>query len=144
MARRRRAPARLTKTLAAFVELGACGAAWPPQAAAGMPHVVPVCHVLAGGRVYFGSGDDGRKVKNVRENPRVTLTVDVYSDHWGTLRGVMIQGRATLIERGPRFKRIRAQLYRKYPQYPRDAALSESDSVIIEVTPTRVFSWGLD
>jgi hypothetical protein len=56
----------------------------------------------------------------------------------------MIQGRATLIERGPRFKRIRAQLYRKYPQYPRDAALSESDSVIIEVTPTRIFSWGLD
>ena len=99
----------------------------------GIPHVVPVCHVLTGGRLYFGSGDDGRKVKNVRENPWVTLTVDVYSDHWGTLRGVMIQGRATLIERGPRFKRIRAQLYRKYPQYPRDAALSESDSVIIEV-----------
>jgi hypothetical protein len=83
-------------------------------------------------------------VKNVRENPWVTLTVDVYSDHWGTLRGVIIQGRTTLIERGPRFKRIRAKLYRKYPQYPRDAALSESDSVIIEVTPTRVFSWGLD
>jgi nitroimidazol reductase NimA-like FMN-containing flavoprotein (pyridoxamine 5'-phosphate oxidase superfamily) len=26
----------------------------------GIPHVVPVCHVLTGGRLYFGSGDDGR------------------------------------------------------------------------------------
>ena len=143
MARRRRAPAHLTKKLAAFVELERV-ARVATAGRSGIPHVVPVCHVLAGGRVYFGSGDDGRKVKNVRENPWVTLTVDVYSDHWGTLRGVMIQGRATLIERGPRFKRIRAKLYRKYLQYPRDAALSESDSVIIEVTPTRVFSWGLD
>jgi nitroimidazol reductase NimA-like FMN-containing flavoprotein (pyridoxamine 5'-phosphate oxidase superfamily) len=143
MARRRRAPARLTKKLAAFVELERV-ARVGTAGRSGIPHVVPVCHVLTGGRVYFGSGDDGRKVKNVRENPWVTLTVDLYSDHWSTLRGVMIQGRATLIERGPRFKRIRAQLYRKYPQYPRDAALSESDSVIIEVTPTRIFSWGLD
>ena len=143
MAARRRPPARLTKKLAAFVELERA-ARVATAGRAGIPHVVPVCHVFAGGRVYFGSGDDARKVKNVRENPWVTLTVDVYSDHWGTLRGVMIQGRATLIERGPRFKRVRAQLYRKYPQYPRDAALSESDSVIIEVTPTRIFSWGLD
>ena len=143
MARRRHAPARLNKKLAAFVELERV-ARVATAGRSGIPHVVPVCHVLTGGRLYFGSGDDGRKVKNVRENPWVTLTVDVYSDHWGTLRGVMIQGRATLIERGPRFKRIRAKLYRKYLQYPRDAALSESDSVIIEVTPTRVFSWGLD
>jgi len=56
----------------------------------GIPHVVPVCHVLAGGRLYFASGEDGRKVKNLQENPWATVTMDVYSDHWGTIRGVMI------------------------------------------------------
>jgi len=110
----------------------------------GMPHVVPVCHVLAGGKLYVGSGDDGRKVLNLRANPRVALVVDVYSEHWGTLRGVLVQGRARLVERGRRFGRIRALLYRKYPQYAREAALSPSDSTLIEVTPTHVFSWGLD
>jgi hypothetical protein len=54
----------------------------------------------------------------------------------------MVQGTAKLIEGGPRFRRIRALLYKKYPQYPREAALSESDSVVVEVTPVRVFSWG--
>jgi PPOX class probable F420-dependent enzyme len=137
----KRAPTRLNKTLADFVAWERVGRV-ATAGAAGVPHLVPVCHVLAGGKIYFASGDDGRKVKNLRENPRVTLTVDVYSDHWGTLKGVMIQGRARLIERGPRFRRVRERLYRKYPQYPREAAISPSDSVVVEVTPTRVFSWG--
>jgi PPOX class probable F420-dependent enzyme len=110
----------------------------------GMPHLVPVCHVVHGGKIYFGTGNDGRKVENLKENPRVALSVDLYSEAWDHLKGVLVQGRARLIERGPRFKKVRALLYKKYPQYPREAALDPSDSVVVEVTPTRVFSWGLD
>jgi nitroimidazol reductase NimA-like FMN-containing flavoprotein (pyridoxamine 5'-phosphate oxidase superfamily) len=139
----KRPPTRLSKTLADFVGWErVCRVATAGSAA--VPHLVPVCHVVAGGKIYFGSGDDARKVKNLRDNPRVTVTVDVYSDHWASLKGVMVQGRARLIERGPRFRRIRDRLYRKYPQYPKEAAISPSDSVIVEVTPTRVFSWGFD
>ena len=54
----------------------------------------------------------------------------------------MVQGEPRLIERGPRFRKIRALLYKKYPQYPSEAALDEKDSVIVEVTPTHIFSWG--
>jgi PPOX class probable F420-dependent enzyme len=139
----KRTPARLSKTLADFVAWErVCRVA--TTGAAGVPHLVPVCHVVAGGKIYFASGDGARKVKNLRDNPRVTVAVDVYSDHWGTLKGVMVQGQARLIERGPRFRRIRDRLYRKYPQYPREAAISPSDSVVVEVTPSRVFSWGFD
>jgi nitroimidazol reductase NimA-like FMN-containing flavoprotein (pyridoxamine 5'-phosphate oxidase superfamily) len=107
----------------------------------GMPHLVPVCHVLVGGKIYFGSGRRGRKVRNVRANPRLALTVDVYSDDWSQITGVMVQGTGRVIERGPRFRRIRRRLYAKYPQYPREAALGESGSVIVELSPTHVFSW---
>jgi PPOX class probable F420-dependent enzyme len=137
----RRKPVRFSKTVADFVQWErVCRVA--TSGAAGRPHVVPVCHAFRGGKVYFGSGDDGRKVKNIAENPQVTVVIDAYSDTWSLLRGVMIQGRARLIERGPRFRRVRDLLYEKYPQYPREAALSPSDSVIVEVTPTRIFSWG--
>ena len=111
---------------------------------AGMPHLVPVCHVVAGGKIYFASGNDGRKVLNLKANARIALTVDLYSEAWANLKGVMVQGTATLIEKGPRFRKTRALLYRKYPQYPDEAALDESDSVIVEVTPTHVFSWGME
>jgi nitroimidazol reductase NimA-like FMN-containing flavoprotein (pyridoxamine 5'-phosphate oxidase superfamily) len=139
----KRASTTLSKTLADFVTWERVGRV-ATTGAAGVPHLVPVCHVLAGGKLYFASGDDARKVNNVRENPRLTVTVDVYSDHWTMLRGVMIQGRARLIERGPRFRRVRDLLYRKYLQYPRTEPISPSDSVIVEVTPTRVFAWGFD
>jgi len=135
-----RKPARLTKKIAEFVQLErVCRVA--TSGAAGLPHVVPVCHALSGGKIYIGSGK-GRKVKNLAENPQVTVVVDVYSDAWSLLRGVMIQGRAKVVARGPGFRRGRDLLYRKYPHYRRDAALSPADSVVIEVTPTRVFTWG--
>jgi nitroimidazol reductase NimA-like FMN-containing flavoprotein (pyridoxamine 5'-phosphate oxidase superfamily) len=110
----------------------------------GVPHLVPVCHVVADGKIYFASGNDGRKVLNLKANPRVAVTVDLYSDAWANLKGVMVQGTTTLIDKGPRFKKIRALLYRKYPQYPDEAALDESDSVVVEVTPAHVFSWGVE
>jgi len=138
----RRTGVKLAKKVAKFVALErVCRVA--TSGAAGIPHVVPVCHALGGNKLYIGSGK-GRKVKNLAENPQVTVVVDVYSDAWSLLRGVMIQGRARVIARGPGFRRGRDLLYRKYPQYARDAALSPSDSVIVEVTPTRVFTWGFE
>ena len=112
--------------------------------AEGLPHLVPVCHVVASGKLYVGSGDDATKIRNLKANPKITVTVDLYSDYWAEIKGVMVQGTAKLIERGPAFQRAKRKLYEKYPQYAKEAALAPSDSVIIEVTPTHVFSWGLD
>ncbi len=110
----------------------------------GMPHLVPVCQVVVDGRIYFASASKVRKVLNLAENPRVAVTVDLYSDDWSHIKGAMVQGTTRLFAKGPRFRKIRALLYRKYPQYRREAALDESDSVVVEVTPGRVFTWGLD
>jgi nitroimidazol reductase NimA-like FMN-containing flavoprotein (pyridoxamine 5'-phosphate oxidase superfamily) len=110
----------------------------------GMPHVVPVCHVLDDGKLYFGSGTDAKKILNLGANPRLAATIDLYTDDWKHLRGVMLQGRARIIERGPGFRKARRLLYQKYVQYPDQAALEESDSVIVELTPNHVFTWGFD
>ena len=132
---------RLKKAEARFIEWErVCRVA--TAGASGWPHGVPVCHVLWSGKIYFGSGNDAKKVLNLKANPRVTVTVDLYSDAWESLKGVMVQGSAKLIEKGPRFRKVRQRLYTKYPQYPREAALDEKDSLIVEVTPTRIFSWG--
>jgi nitroimidazol reductase NimA-like FMN-containing flavoprotein (pyridoxamine 5'-phosphate oxidase superfamily) len=134
---------RLKKSVAKLIEWErVCRVATTGQD--GMPHLVPVCHVVADGKIYFASGNDGRKVLNLKANPRVAVTVDLYSDAWANLKGVMVQGTTTLIDKGPRFRKIRALLYRKYPQYPDEAALDESDSVVVEVTPAHVFSWGVE
>src|SRR5262249_7351435 len=74
------------------------------------PHQVPVCHVLADGKLYFASEKNARKVRNLRANPTVAVTVDLYSDDWSQLKGVMIQGKAAVIEKGPRFRKLRKLL----------------------------------
>ena len=108
-----------------------------------MPHLVPVCHVLVDGKVYFASDTDARKVLNLKANPRIAVTVDLYSEDWSNLKGVMIQGTTRFIDKGPRFRKIRRLLYEKYPQYPEEAALKASEVFMVEVTPTNVFSWGM-
>jgi PPOX class probable F420-dependent enzyme len=110
----------------------------------GRPHVVPVCHVLADGRIYFGSGRESTKVRNLQTNPHLAVAVDLYSEDWSLLRGVTVQGTAKLIRRGPQFRKIRALLYQKYSQYSDDAPLKEADSVLVEMTPVRVASWGIE
>jgi nitroimidazol reductase NimA-like FMN-containing flavoprotein (pyridoxamine 5'-phosphate oxidase superfamily) len=112
--------------------------------ARGVPHVVAVCVVLDQGRLYFASGKTGRKIANLRANPEIAVSADDYSEAWDRLRGVVVQGTARVHARNATFQRIRRRLYLKYPQYPAQAALGERDSVVVEVTPRRVFAWGFD
>ena len=108
----------------------------------GMPHTVPVCPLFDKDRIYFGTERNARKVHNIKTNPHIAVVFDEYSEAWDYLRGVMIQGTARIVGM-TEFRRIRKQIYAKYPQYETQAALGERDSVIVEIKPERKFSWGL-
>jgi nitroimidazol reductase NimA-like FMN-containing flavoprotein (pyridoxamine 5'-phosphate oxidase superfamily) len=112
--------------------------------ARGVPHVVPVCLVVEKGRLYFASGKTGRKLQNLRANPHVAVSADDYTEAWGGLRGVVVQGTARVHARNPTFRRIRRRLYAKYPQYRTEATLGDTDSVVVEITPRRAYAWGFD
>jgi nitroimidazol reductase NimA-like FMN-containing flavoprotein (pyridoxamine 5'-phosphate oxidase superfamily) len=109
-----------------------------------VPHVVPVCLVVERGRLYFASGKTGRKLENLRTNPAIAVGADDYTEAWTRLRGVVVQGSAQVHARNPTFRRIRRRLYLKYPQYAREATLGDRDSVVVEITPRRVYAWGFD
>lgn len=109
----------------------------------GVPHNVPVCLVLDGGRIYFASAADGTKVRNIQATGHVAMAFDEYTEVWSGLKGILVWGTGRVIETGPTFRQVRKLLYRRYPQYEGYAALEEEASVIVEVTPTRKFSWGL-
>ncbi|HVN83735.1 MAG TPA: pyridoxamine 5'-phosphate oxidase family protein [Candidatus Binatia bacterium] len=108
-----------------------------------VPHNVPICTVNVSGHIYFASEKGARKVRNLRAHPTVSVEFDRYSEAWGQLAGAMITGVATIVDRGPTFTRARLALYRKYRQYQRVAPITEGESVIVRVTPTRCYSWGL-
>jgi hypothetical protein len=69
---------------------------------------------------------------------------DVYKAGWRDMGGVMARGRAALIRRGPRFRKVRGLLYRKFPVYKKNAPFDEGETIIVEVTPTRLIHWWFD
>lgn len=108
----------------------------------GVPHNVAICPLLVDGKIYVGTGTGNKKTRNIKANPNVALAFDDYTEAWSHLRGIMVQGRARLVE-PRRFLALRKKLYAKYLQFPSEAPLSPGKATFIEVTPERKVSWGL-
>jgi PPOX class probable F420-dependent enzyme len=101
---------------ARVARLGTVGTDW-------QPHLVPFCFVLDGDDLL--SAVDAkpkatrklRRLANVRENPHVCVLVDHYEDDWSRLWWVRMDGRAEVVDGGPRAERAVRLLSDKYEQY---------------------------
>ena len=109
----------------------------------GMPHNVPVCHVMEGNHIYFATGKESKKIKNLEENGKVALVCDEYSEIWSYLKGVFVQGKTRVISKGPEFRKLKKMLYQKYTLYEAEAPIEEENTVIVEIIPQNIVSWGL-
>ena len=107
----------------------------------GRPQVTPVCHVELGGKIYWASDLDTAKLANIQRHRTVAAVADTYKATWRKMGGVMVQGRAKVIRGGPVFREVREQLYRKFSVYKSNSPFEEGESVIIELTPTRLVNW---
>ena len=112
---------------------------------AGIPNVGPVCFTLAGDSVYMSidrkpkSGRPLKRLRNIAENPNVTLTADHYDDDdWSRLRWVMVRGRAEILESGAEHDDAQARLRAKYRQY---RAMDLAPLPVIAIRIERVTSW---
>jgi PPOX class probable F420-dependent enzyme len=116
--------------------------------AGGQPMVVPICYAFDGRALY--SAVDAkpkqapperlRRIRNLRENRRVSIVIDEYEEDWTRLRYVIIQGEADLLTDGPQFAHGVDLLVAKYSQY-RTLGLPRERGLMIRVTPSRVSAW---
>lgn len=107
----------------------------------GRPQVTPVCHVEWQGKIYWASDLDSVKLANISRHRWVALVADTYKSKWRKMGGVMAQGKARVIKGGPLFRKVRDLLYKKFRIYKSNAPFEEGESVLIEVTPLRLFNW---
>ncbi len=119
--------------------------------ASGRPHVVPVVFVWHEGFIYTPidgkpKGDPRRlrRLRNIRENPRVAFLVDRYEEDWTRLGFLLLRGRADILEgEGTAGERGAAEglLREKYPQY-REVPLGGPEGLLIRVAAEGRASWG--
>jgi PPOX class probable F420-dependent enzyme len=114
---------------------------------AGAPHVVPVCYATDG-RAYYSPidakpkrkpGEGLKRIRNIRQNPRVALLIDHYEEDWSRLRFVMVQGHAELLQDGAEWRTARALLEAKYAQY--QTLPLEPTGLVIKIVPDHVVRW---
>jgi PPOX class probable F420-dependent enzyme len=114
--------------------------------AAGRPLVVPVCFAFDGRHLY--SAVDAkpkrtgqlRRLRNIAENPRVSLLVDCYDEDWTRLAYVVVEGQAEVLRGGGEFTRGIDLLLEKYAQY-RTMGLDRASGALIKIKPDRVLAW---
>jgi PPOX class probable F420-dependent enzyme len=113
---------------------------------AGRPLVVPVCYAFDGAWIYSAIDRkpkrtrELRRVRNIRENPHVSLVVDEYHEEWRRLCWVIVEGRADSLTGGPEFAQAMDLLVAKYPQY-RTLGFERETGTVIRVTPERLLTW---
>ena len=114
--------------------------------AAGRPLVVPVCYVFDGTRCYSAvdakpkSTRNLRRLRNIADNPQVSLVVDVWDEDWSRLCWVIVEGRAEVLTSGAEFSRAIDLLVAKYAQYA-TLPLDRAGGAVVAITPERVLAW---
>lgn len=115
----------------------------------GNPLVLPVCFAYDGRCIYSPidkkpkrvSSDKLKRVRNVLDNPNVSLLIDKYVENWNNLYYVIVIGRADVLNGGEEYERSLKILSEKYDQY-RKMGLENLGAPVIKITPEKIISWG--
>ena len=110
---------------------------------AGQPHLVPVTFAAYGDTVAIAvdskpkSTRDLKRLRNIADNPRVSLLADEYDDDWERLWWARADGLARIEHEGPDWDLAKERLVARYPQYQE----APPEAAIILVAVSRWSGW---
>jgi PPOX class probable F420-dependent enzyme len=113
----------------------------------GMPHVVAMWYGLIGEAVYIETKAKSQKAVNLRRDPRMVFMVEA-GDSYDTLRGVSLEGTATIIEEddGEEYWAAAISVYERYTgPFTQDARpvveFMMNKRIVVKLVPQRIRSW---
>lgn len=80
----------------------------------GAPHLAPMWFVMDDGKVAFRSFTKSQKIVNLRRDPRLSVLAET-GDTYETLQGVMISGRARLVDDPAYVLELYGRIGARYP-----------------------------
>ena len=109
----------------------------------GIPHIVPVWYSYNRKIIQIGTSTRTRKVKNIKNNPKVSFCVDV-GINAPDIYGVMGQGAAKLVVEKSKVKRIAKKILLRYFKTMDNKSAIElfnDTDCIIEIIPEKISVW---
>lgn len=115
--------------------------------AAGHPHVIPICFAFDGKNFYSPIDEKPKRaapsklkrIRNIKENPRVAIVIDHYDEDWKKLGYVLVFGKARVLIGGKTHQHAVRLLRRRYSQY---RSMAIESRPMIAVTPKHTVVWG--
>jgi PPOX class probable F420-dependent enzyme len=112
-----------------------------------VPQVVPVCFGLAEDVLYITIDQKPKRegarplkrLRNIAENPRVSVVFDRYDEDWRRLGWVMLHGQAAILMEGAEHGRAQSLLRARYTQLE---AMEIGPLPVIVIRIERIASWG--
>lgn len=105
-----------------------------------MPHVKPVSFIFDDDSFYIATDYKTRTYKNVKQNPRAAISVDIYKP--GGHKAVLVQGDIKIIENGSEFKKIYSKFFERF-QWVKNDPWKEDEAPFLKLVPHTKTSWGL-
>ena len=116
----------------------------------GVISLVPIVYAIKGEKLFFvadkktkHSGKKLKRLRNISENPLVTVLVDNYSENWGDLSYLMLHCNARILNEEGEKKIAARELKKKYPQYGKGGYFPDTlkDAVLVRLEPERAVFW---
>jgi len=113
----------------------------------GQPHVVPVWFAWDGSALWVSAFSSTRKVKDLEENPLISVAIDETKDNDAT-RAVILEGKAELLREPAEF--LKRQFTWIYARYVGEEHVGEAkyqdwivdpENTLIKLVPLKVFTW---
>lgn len=100
----------------------------------GWPQATTVSYVSDGLDIYFVTGAEAQKAKNIAKNGKISLTVDWPYKNWDAIEGISLGGTAARITAEDEIARIEKLMAKKFPQMA-DLPSEEEALAFFKITP---------
>jgi general stress protein 26 len=101
----------------------------------GYPQATTVTYANDGLTLYFGCGKTSQKVKNIRRNRKVSLTIDRDYRDWSKIKGLSMGGDAVVLRDRREIRHALALLGRKFPEWKELSPADRRSIAVVKVVP---------
>ena len=102
----------------------------------GYPQATTVSYVNDGLIIYFGTTKDSQKALNIKQNDKVSLTINRSHQDWNEIEGLSMAAIATAVSNSEEQEKVSALMFEKFPQIAQYVPEDEENLIIYHLQPT--------
>jgi general stress protein 26 len=105
----------------------------------GYPQATTVSYAHDGLTLYVGVGKESQKVQNIRQNNKVSLTINTGYDDWNHIKGLSMSGIAEIVSDPENIRHAGECMLKRFPHLSEWAATDQAKEMLfLKIEPQMV------